>query len=213
MAHILVIGGTKGIGLETVKQVLDRGHAVRAFSRKAGRLSLAHPKLEKLFGDASDAADVAEALADIDLVVQAIGVDHSPRMVLGPVTLFSDSTRVLVTAMKRAGVERLISVTGFGAGNSRPRIGCLQRIPFTLFLGRTYDDKDVQERLIQESGLQWVIVRPGILTNGSRTGHYHVFDAPHEWRNGFISRADVADFVVRQAETFDHAGKTPVLMY
>lgn len=213
MAHILVIGGTKGIGLETVKQALERGHAVRAFSRKAGQFSLDHFNLEKLSGDACDPTDVAHALADIDLVVQAIGVDHGPRMILGPVTLFSDSTRVLVPAMKQAGIERLISVTGFGAGDSRRHIGCLQRIPFTLLLGRAYDDKSLQERLIQESGLQWIIVRPTILTNGSLTGRYHVLNTPREWRNGLISRADVADFIVRQAETFDYAGKAPVLTY
>lgn len=213
MAHILVIGGTKGIGLETVKQALERGHAVRAFSRTAGQLAMDYPNLEKMTGDAGKSADVADALVGIDLVVQAIGADHGPRMILGPVTLFSDTTRILVAAMKQAGVKRLISVTGFGAGDSRRHIGCLQRIPFSLFLGRAYDDKDIQERLIQESGLQWVIVRPTILTNGSRTGRYHVLAAPREWRNGFISRADVADFIVGQVETFDYAGKTPVLSY
>jgi putative NADH-flavin reductase len=213
MAHILVIGGTKGIGLETVKQALERGHMVRAFSRKASQLNLDHPNLEKLSGDACDPEDVAHALADIDLVVQAIGVDHGPRMILGPVTLFSDSTRVLGAAMKQAGIKRLISITGFGAGDSRQRIGCLQRLPFELFLGRAYNDKGIQERLIQESDLQWIIVRPTILTNGSLTGRYHVLDTPREWRNGLISRADVADFVKRQVETFEYAGKTPVLTY
>lgn len=213
MAHILVIGGTRGIGLETVKQALNRDHLVRVFSRTASQLNLDHPNLEKLSGDACDPANVADALADIDMVVQAIGVDHGPRMVLGPVKLFSDSTKVVVAAMKQLGIERLISITGFGAGDSRKRIGCLPRLPFELFLGRAYNDKDVQERLIKESGLQWIIVRPTILTNGSHTGRYHVFDAPREWRNGLISRADVADFVTRQAETFEYAGKTPVLTY
>jgi hypothetical protein len=65
---------------------------------------------------------------------------------------------------------KLICVTGFGAGDSRASISCLQLLPFRFFFGRAYDDKDVQERLIKDSALDWTIARPGVLANGSRTG-------------------------------------------
>ena len=74
--------------------------------------------------------------------------------------------------MRPQGVKRLISVTGFGAGDSRASINCHQLLPFRFFFGRAYDDKDVQERLIKDSALDWTIVRPGLLTNGGRTGRY-----------------------------------------
>ena len=82
-------------------------------------------------------------------MIQALGVGLGD--LFGPVHLFSDDTTILVAAMRAQGVKRLISVTGFGAGDSRASINCLQLLPFRFFLGRAYDDKDVQERLIKDS--------------------------------------------------------------
>lgn len=78
-------------------------------------------------------------------------------MLFGPVRLFSAATRIIVPAMQRAGVARLICVTGFGAGDSQQAIGCPESIPFRLFLGRAYEDKSLQEQLIRDSGLDWVL--------------------------------------------------------
>jgi hypothetical protein len=95
----------------------------------------------------------------------------------------------------------LICVTGFGAGNSRGRGGCLYNAAFHLLLGRVYDDKDVQERIVRRSKLDWVIVRPVILTNGPKTNAYRALVDPRGWTCGFISRADVADFLVTSRST------------
>ena len=213
MSHVLIIGASKGIGLEAVKRALACGHSVRALARSANRIRLSDPNLEKCPGNALKREDVQSALGGIDTVIQALGIAAGPEMVLGPVLLFSRSTRLLVPAMEDAGAKRLICVTGFGAGDSRASIGCLQSIPFRIFLGRAYDDKDVQEVLIRESDLDWVIVRPGVLTNGRRTGRYRVLVSPNSWRNGFISRADVADFLIRQIDDDSYLGKTPVIVY
>jgi putative NADH-flavin reductase len=211
MAKVLIIGASKGIGLETVKRALEAGHDVRAFARGAERIATTAPGLEKRAGNALDPADVTAALKGVDAVVQALGVSPGPGMVLGPVRLFSDATRVLIRAMEEAGVKRLICVTGFGAGDSRSRMGCLQGLAFRLALGRVYDDKTRQEALIRESGLAWLIARPVILTNGPLTGRYRVLVEPKDWRGGTISRADVADFLVKQIEDDAYLGTTPVL--
>ncbi|MEY4879492.1 MAG: hypothetical protein RJB62_961 [Pseudomonadota bacterium] len=126
--------------------------------------------------------------------------------------LFSDATRVLIAAMRSKGVKRLICVTGFGAGDSRASISCLQRLPFQIVFGRAYDDKSLQEKLIMESELDYTIVRPGVLTSGPRTGRYRVLVEPSQWRNGIISRADVAEFLVRQIWDQTYIRKTPVLI-
>ena len=211
MATVLVIGASKGIGHEAVKAALEAGHAVRAMARSAGSIRIRNPNLEKISGDALDQTAVKAALEGTDAVVQTLGVAAGPGMMLKPIRLFSDATRVLVTAMKETAVNRLISVTGFGAGDSRNRGGCLYTAAFQLFLRQAYEDKDEQEHLVQESGLDWVIVRPVILTNGSKSGRYHVLVEPRSWRIGFISRADVADFLVKQIDDDTYLGKTPVL--
>jgi hypothetical protein len=69
-----------------------------------------------------------------------------------------------------------------------------------LLVGRIYDDKDVQERIVRRSKLDWVIVRPVILTNGPKTNAYCALVDPRDRTCGFVSRADVADFLVKQIE-------------
>jgi putative NADH-flavin reductase len=76
-----------------------------------------------------------------------------------------------------------------------------------------YEDKNRQEAIIRESGLDWVLVRPGFLTNGQRTGKYRVLTELGGVKAGKISRADVADFMLREAAEMKHKGQTPLLMY
>jgi putative NADH-flavin reductase len=211
--RLLVIGASRGIGLETVRQGLARDLVIRALARSADRIGIEHPRLEPFAADATDPEAVAPALDGVDAVIHAIGAPRGLGTRLAPVTIFSESTSALIAAMHRAGIRRLVAVTGFGAGDSRARLSLPERIPHRLLLGRAYDDKDRQEVLIRGSGLDWLIVRPTILTNGRRTGRYRVLVEPGSWRNGLISRADVADFLLREAAepTLSHA--TPALAY
>jgi len=167
MARVLIIGASKGIGLETTREALQAGHTVRAFARSADDITISDRKLEKRRGNALRSSDVTAGVMGIDAVIQVLGV--SLGELFWPVHLFSDATRILIATMQAQGVKRLISVTGFGAGDSRASINCFHILPFRFFFGRAYDDKDVQERLIKNSTLDWTIVRPGVLTNGSRT--------------------------------------------
>lgn len=208
--RVLIVGASKGIGLETVRQATAAGHNVRAFARSAGSISFSHPNLEKLPGDALNRPEVDAALVGVSVVIQTLGVGF--RDLFRPVHLFSAATAVLIAAMKASGLTRLICVTGFGAGNSRSSVSRLQRLPFQVVFGRAYDDKSRQERLILDSSLEWTIVRPGVLTGGSRTGDYQVLEDPREWRNGIISRANVADFLVRQIEDQSLLRKAVVLV-
>jgi putative NADH-flavin reductase len=213
MTRVLVMGASRGIGLEAVKTLLKRGADVRAFARSARRITIEDPRLEKVDGDALDPAAVESALAGVDAVVQSLGVSFGPDTILKGTTLFSKATRVLVDAMRKAGIKRLIVVTGAGAGDSRGHGGFLfDRIIFPLVLKRVYDDKDVEEQIVKASGLEWTIARPGTLRDGAATGTYQVLTDPETWRGGFISRADVADFLATEALQPAYVGKTPVLI-
>jgi putative NADH-flavin reductase len=213
MPKVLIIGASRGIGLETVKAALRGGHKVRALARSAASIPIENAHLEKLSGNALNSDAIKDALAGVDVVIQTLGVDISLRAIIQPTTLFSRSTRILVDAMKAAGMNRLVAVTGLGAGDSRGHFGILyDSVVFPLLLKRVYDDKDVQEWIIRSSGLDWTIVRPGLLTSGPATGRYRVLSVPQEWRFGFISRADVADFLVRQVDDRAFIGATPLLI-
>lgn len=213
MAHILVIGASQGIGQAVCQTAVAHRHKVRAMSRSGRMPANVSTNCEAFAGDARKAEDVARALDQVDVIVQALGVPPSLDFIFKPVTLFSEATRVLLPEMTKAGVKRLVSVTGFGAGDRRHAINLLQRLPFNLILKNAYDDKSIQETLIVESVLDWLIVRPGVLTNGPASdGKYKVLSTPAEWRNGIISRADVADFIVKRIEANSLNREKPVVV-
>jgi putative NADH-flavin reductase len=144
--------------------------------------------------------------------VQALGVAPSLDFVLKPVTLFSEATRVLLPVMNTAGVKKLVAVTGFGAGDSHAAINIFQWLPFKLIFKNAYDDKSIQEDLIAKSDLDWLIVRPGVLTNGQPTQDYKILSKPSEWRNGVVARADVADFILKRIEAGTLNRQKPVII-
>jgi uncharacterized protein YbjT (DUF2867 family) len=213
MAKVLIIGASRGIGLETVRAALRAGHRVRALARSAARMPIQDANFDTVSGDALDRDTIRDALQDVEVVIQTLGVNFAPKLIFEGTTLFSDSTRILVDAMKVAGVKRLIAVTGLGAGDSRGHGGFIyDAVVFPLLLKRVYDDKDVQEWIVRSSGLDWTIVRPGLLKDSPATGRYRVLTTPRDWRFGAISRADVADFLVRQVDDRTLIGTTPLLI-
>ena len=213
MANILVVGASHGIGLETVKAALAAGHHVRAFARSARDIPIENANLEKVAGDATDRTSLKAVLTGVDAVIMTIGVAPGVSSVVSGTQLFSTATRTLIDAMNDTGTRRLVVVTGIGAGDSRGHGGALYDwFFFPLVLQRVYDDKDVQERMVRNSGLDWTIVRPGLLTNGPFTGNYRVLVDPMTWHAASISRADVADFLVKEAFERVYAAKTPVIV-
>jgi putative NADH-flavin reductase len=116
--------------------------------------------------------------------------------------------------MKKSGVRRLVCVTGIGAGDTRGHGGLLfDRLFFPLLLKAIYADKDRQESLIKASDVDWVIVRPGFLTNGPLTGRYRTMTNLSGVTAGRISRADVAHFILQQLVAPSHLRQTPLLTY
>jgi uncharacterized protein YbjT (DUF2867 family) len=114
--------------------------------------------------------------------------------------------------MQDKGIRRLLAVTGFGTGDSYARVSSAERIAFQAIMGRAYADKNRQEEMIMASDLDWTIARPGILTSNRGTGRYQVLTEPATWRNGLISRADVAHFLIHAAEDGTYLHEAPVLV-
>jgi putative NADH-flavin reductase len=207
---LAVIGASRGIGRKVVDYALSRGHTVRAVARSAESIDIESDALERMAGDANDPELLARAVAGVDAVILTLGLPRDIR-VLKPTTLFSGVTQALIPAMEDAGVKRLLTVTGFGAGDSAAKLSTIERITMKALLGRAYADKDLQEELIRGSSLDWTIARPGLLTDNRMTGKYQVLAAPETWRQGVISRADVAHFLVHAAEDGSHIHGTPAL--
>ncbi|WP_413936710.1 NAD(P)-dependent oxidoreductase [Nitrospira sp. BLG_1] len=206
---IAVLGASAGIGLQCVRLALQKGHEVVALSRRVVPLP-DHAQLIRVQGSATDARAVRSAVEGAEAVLVTLGV-KSPL----PTTVFSDSSRILLQVLNEIGsLPTLIVLTGFGTGDSWSYNSFPMRLLFSLLLKQVYADKRVQEQLIAAGYPRWEMVRPGRLTNGSMTGRYRVLDALVEgMKVGAIARADVAQFLVAQAEHPTYLGKYPALTY
>jgi putative NADH-flavin reductase len=207
---VSILGASGRTGRELVKQALESGHDVTAFVRDPAKLKTTGDKLTVVQGDMLDAAAVERAVNGQDVVISALG---SPG--LGPSNDLSEGTRNIIAAMEKARVKRLIFESSIGIGDSRDHAGWFARkVFFPLVVKNVFADKEVQERLIMESSLDWIIVRPGRLTNGRRTGTYRHGDQI-DARNpgGTISRADTAEFMLRQIDDDTYLRKTPGVSY
>ncbi len=194
--QILIIGATGGTEKELVAQALERGHQVTAFVRKPSKLKIKHERLAIHQGNVLDQSSVEAAVKGQDVVLSALG--H--KRLFYPNRILSAGTEKVINAMKRQEVRRFICETSLGGGRSYGRQGVYYtRFVIPVILQFYWWDKHRQERIIRDSSLDWVIVRPGVLTNGKKRGVYK-----HGPRVGNylwtvrISRADVADFMLNQ---------------
>ncbi len=130
-------------------------------------------------------------------------------------TALSQGTRNIVQAMEKHGVRRLICESSLGVADSRGRLGIFYNLILVpLLLRGLFADKAAQEQIIQASALDWVIVRPTSLTNGPRKGVYRAgMDIGHWFFPTRISRADVADFMLKQLTDNAWLRKTPGVAY
>lgn len=206
---IAIIGASAGIGLQATRLALERGHEIATLSRRVVPLP-DHPNLRRVQGSATNPHDIKTAVEGADAILVTLGV-KSPFAT----TLFSDSARLLLRVLQETGSSpTLLVLTGFGAGDSWGYNSLPMKILFTLLLKKVYGDKGEQERLIAGGYSRWEIVRPGRLTNGTMTGRYRVLDHLVEgMRVGAVSRSDVAQFMVAQAEHPTHLGKYVTLTY
>jgi putative NADH-flavin reductase len=205
---IAVIGATRGVGLELVKAALEDGHEVTALVRVPSRMPISDERLRIVEGDAENLAATLKVVEGQDVVCNCLGTTK----VTQTITLFSRSAENLSRALKPE--QLLIAITGVGAGDSRGHGGFLyDRFFLPIVLRRIYADKDREESIIKRSIARWIIVRPGILNNGPRTGRYRALTDLRGIHGGKISRADVADFMLSQAKSPQFIGQTPMLIY
>jgi putative NADH-flavin reductase len=194
--RILVLGATGSVGRLVLREALDRRHQVTALVRSPQKLGELASRIRVVQGDALDASAVETAVAGQDAVVYALGAGNVRHT-----TLFSHSTRVLLDAMNRHSVRRLISVTGVGAGETKGHGGFLyDRILYPLFTKGIYADKDAQESLIRESQTDWTLVRPAPFRKHTRAGPLRAVTDVDDITLRRISRGEVARFLVDELD-------------
>jgi putative NADH-flavin reductase len=207
---LVIFGSTAGTGRKLVEQALEQSHDVSAFARTAEKIDdLEYPNLQVIQGNVLDSAAVAAAVAGQEAVFCTIGGGARRT------TLREDATRNILQAMDRTGVQRLICQSSLGVGDSRANLGSFTKhVIVGLFLRHAFADHERQEAVIKQSSLKWTIVRPPHLLDTPQTGIYrHGFPPTDRDIKGQISRADVADFMLKQLTDDSYVQRTPGVSY
>lgn len=204
---ILILGASQGTGALAAKTAIARGHDVTAFARSPDKLTLDSPRLTRLRGDFHDKASVDGAVKGHDAVIVTASATSLGAFKTNP-NYFSQGTGYAIDAMKSHGVKRLVVLSALGTNDSAPLLNPIVRAIMVGWLLKVpFEDHERQERQARASGLEWVIARPGRLTDGPARGQY-VKTAAIEKVPSAISRADVADFLVQAAEVDTWVGKS-----
>jgi putative NADH-flavin reductase len=195
--RLTIFGATGATGMELVRQGLAQGHQLTCLVRNPATAKLPG-EVTQVRGDARDAATVAQALAESDAVLSALGSRS-----LGKSDLLDRGIANILEGMKQHGLRRLIvlgaagAVPGAGKYQSRASRLLIEIIRHTL-LKYPFLDQAAQEHRLAASDVDYTIVRPPRLTNGPYTGHYRVESDGLPRAEKSIARADVADFMLKQ---------------
>jgi putative NADH-flavin reductase len=197
---IMIFGASGATGLELVKQSLDAGYHVTAFVRSAPKLTVSHPNLSVVVGDALRREDVSNATAGHDAVVSCLGAKG-----LGPTTVLSEMAANIVEGMKRNQTSRIIYLASAGIYKEIP--GIMGFIAHRVMRNVFADHKKAAD-IIVDSHLKWTIVRPMVLTHNPAKGTYRTAFEGVPNRGRKIARADVAHFLLAAITDDDFVRKS-----
>jgi putative NADH-flavin reductase len=203
---LAIFGATGGTGRHLVEEALSAGHDVTALVRDPARLA-AKPdsRLMVLRGSVLDAGEVSKAVTGVDAVLSAIG-----GSTLQDESTVSTAAGVIASAMAASGVRRLVAMGSAGIfGEVRGIAGLVTR----TLLRHALVDHRKQYDLLAASDLDWVLVRATRLTDGPRTGAYRLAREGLPPRGAAISRADVADFMLRALGDDTWLRSAPAIAY
>ena len=199
---ILILGSTGGTGQQLVTQSLNQNYEVTALARDPSKLKPTHERLRVVKGSVLDKDLLVDALDGKDAVLSALGVGKSLRSE----DLISNAVRILIPAMHSKNVKRLVFLSAFGVGETFKQADFIQKIIFRLFLRNIYADKSKADDQIRKSTLDWTLAdTPG-------TGKYKTGEQLQMKGIPKISRADVAEFMLRQLNDNTSIKKSPIIM-
>lgn len=206
--RIGLLGATGGSGSTFLSLALHAGHHVSVVARRPEAV-LVPPGAgcQVTAGDATDVTALRKGLSGCEVVVDLVGVSGLLAARRGT-TVYSGSTRALVSAAADAGFTRVVLVTSGGVVDQPGDGWFYTHVLKRHFLEPTYRDMRAAEALLRASSLDWTIVRPGYLTGDAQRTDYRVaLDRPVE-KDGSLSRWSLAHALLHRALPAQAAGHT-----
>lgn len=199
MKKIIVFGATGGTGKQVVRQALENGYHVTVIVRNPVAFDLQHSQLEIIKGDVLQLSTFENELEGKDAIISCLGNGTSTK----PTNVYSAGIGNIILAMRKAGVKRLMCISA-GALHTNKEMGFfirnLTKLVLQKILKAPYADMRLMETKVENSNLDWTILRPARLTNKPLTGKYRVAVNTHNKRPYSISRADLAGYMLNSID-------------
>jgi len=162
--YIVVFGASGKIGQLLIPLLIKDGHIVTAFVHSTVPFAEdAHLKIIK--GDIHDEADIVQALKGQELVMSTLGSWHTKSK-----DILSSAVELIVPLMQKNGQKRIITLTGSGArvtGDNTSLFESISHYAITLIAGKIIRDAEDHNTLLEQSSLDYVIVRSPVMNDRS----------------------------------------------
>jgi uncharacterized protein YbjT (DUF2867 family) len=186
--NLTVLGAAGATGTQLVEQALTAGHHVTALVRSPEKLTITHPNLHVVQGDATDCAAVSQAMKGAGAVISTLGAIGS---------VIAEATRAIVAVAKQEGPQRIVMMSSFAV--ARDRLTPANKLLTRIAMGRQIRDKATGEEALRASGLDWAIVYATKLTNGPKTESKVIPETTKVGISDKISRVAAASFLLQAA--------------
>lgn len=207
---LAILGSTGFVGTILVQKALKAGHQIKALARSPEKLGALKDKVEVVQGDMFDPAALQLLVQGVDAVISVAG---PPRRERHDSEKHASSTKLMVDAMKAAKVTRLITITGAAAKVPGKKLGFKQSLLRLLLANvvapNVIKTKDIELKIIAESGLNWTVLRPPIIGTGNPSGK--VTAREDDMPGTKVDVEDITDFILSLLQTNEWDRKAPIV--
>lgn len=207
MQRILLLGATGKLGQVLTRMLLEKDFAVLAFVRNPGKLHIKNDRLHIFTGELTKDADLAEALENVDAVISVLG--HGFRT---PYPIQEKAVMALIPQMEKKHIKRFIAITGANmhvSGDPKSHVATLTEKILGLIDPYRLGDAKKQQQLLEESDLDWTVIRTPVHSDKKGEITYTGFQQPPVWKT--VSREAVCEFIISCIDNTNWNKKSPIV--
>ena len=212
---LLLLGATGRTGKLVLDYVLACGYQVNCLARRAERIPQKDDQTV-VEGDPRMEGDLEKVLDGCDAIISVLNVSRTSDFpwasLRTPKTFLSDTMKQLIPLAEKRGIKRLIVCSAWGVAETNPDLpGWFRWFINNSNIGMAYADHERQERLVEDSALNWTIVQPVGLTNSKRKQQIRETFNNQPQPSLTISRLSVAQYLVDSLKLDNLIGQKVVI--